>query len=97
MWKQTNINLGTIVAKINKEVIFEYSGDEEITDISTSCGCSQAEYKNGILKVTFFPNPVPTHLVAQGKDSYSTTKHITIKQGTKYIQLSFTAIIKNSL
>lgn len=97
MWKSKNVNLGIVPQQVNQVVRFEYLGTEPITEISTSCGCSQAEFKDNILTVTFFPHPVPTHILREGRKEYTTTKYISLKEGSKHIQLSFTATIKSPL
>ena len=106
MWKETIKNLGELKVGKEQTITFEYEGPIIINrnrwgkpDIQTSCGCTSAVFKGNCLTVKYTPNPIPKHLIAEGKTFYNTRKTIAIgyidsNGESKRDTLSFTALIK---
>lgn len=95
-WTQTKIDLGTLRVNQVTEVIFNYIGTKEITQVQATCGCSKPIYNPEVkqLVVKYTPNPIPPHILFQNKHSYHSDKYIlvTYQDGT-IEKLTFTATI----
>jgi len=83
MWNTKHIELGTL--KVGKEVKVKFKMTRVIKGmiidkLESSCGCSIPKWDpaTGTVTVTYKPKDIPKHLLAQGKDSYITTKRVKV-------------------
>lgn len=97
-WEVKTIDLGTIKAKVKREVVFKVKekSTKKILNIDSSCGCSIPKWDKEALelRVEYKPGSVPTHLLKEGKNSYKSSKMIFVRydDGTDDV-LNFTAIV----
>jgi len=95
-WKSVKIDLGEV--KQNKRQIIEFKAIKEldITQLSSSCGCSKPNFdkENGIVRVYYTPSEIPYHRRKEG--FYFTEKSIGVryKDDTRE-KLSFSAKVVN--
>ena len=81
-----NIYLGSIKVGNRQKVVFSAKTSPpegfDVTKLTTSCGCSSAEYdkETGDIEVDYVPKEVPKHLKHQGY--YKTSKRVTIHDNT---------------
>lgn len=97
-WREKSINLGNILVDKQQTIIFQAQKELDIDNISTSCGCSKANYDKNTRKltVTFNPGSIPYHLKSQGY--YVTTKKITVYYKDRSMEtLSFKAKVNQTL
>jgi hypothetical protein len=99
-WEHTIIELGTLRVNHVTKLIYRYLGATpeliKISNVKVSCGCSVPEWnpETKELKIIYTPNPVPTHLIQQGKNSYHSSKYILVDYGNGVIdKLIFNATV----
>ena len=80
MFKLTEIDLGTVHSGKELIVEFPYDNIRLITKTVASCDCAIPSDSNKTKKIVvkFTPKKVPQHLVAEGRSSYNTEKHIEV-------------------
>lgn len=99
-WRQNNIDLGTLKVHQVTQVVFDYIGDHpeyiEQGNIKVGCGCSVANWnpETNQLIITYTPNPIPHHLLAERKHSYHSEKYAIVNYTNGQAdKLIFTATI----
>ncbi len=93
MWKQREVNLGEVQAKVKKDVVFEYEGDINVKEIIPGCGCTECKWnpETKELRVQYMPGSVPFHLKQAGKHSYHSIKRVIVNSEKSSDILTFTA------
>ena len=78
-----------------KEFFFLPDGGAKIIEVSPGCGsCTKAWMEDGVLKVKFTADPIPKHLIGDGRVEQEVTKNIRVDyDDSTYETLSFTAKI----
>ena len=94
MWKNENINLGSLKEAEPTTVNFEYIGEGKFISANSSCGCSVPNWNKDekVLQVVFTPGAVPKHLEQQG--FYETEKEIAVVMIEDLLQKNYTLKIQ---
>lgn len=99
MWKKEEIDLGNLKVGQVTNLEFEFDGPGIYKSSKVSCGCTSATWHEPTrsLKTTYTPKPVPAHLKAEGKKSYTSNKTVTLQMledgEVKEHSLKFKAVV----
>lgn len=62
-WEETTINLGKVKEHSKKIVTFKMvEGFEDVSHVTASCGCTTADFKDGILTASINVGRISPHL-----------------------------------
>lgn len=93
MWRETEINLGTIKVGEKKELVYKWIGEEplKVTHLESSCGCTTPEFDKETMEVkaVYKAGRIPKHLKVKGE--YTTTKGIRVYSECGLTRLTFSA------
>lgn len=95
-WINSKISIGTVKSNKKIIIIFESLDSlEDVTSVTTSCGCSKAEVKDNTIVVSYRPGSVPIHMIQSGMKSFKTSKTIKVYYGNGKIDvLHFNGIVE---
>jgi len=94
MWKEKDIDLGTIPVKKKVKIEYQWEGEPlEVRNLRASCGCTVPVFDkdSGVLTATYIPGPIPKHLKYRG--SYRSVKKLFIESTSGTHELSFSALV----
>ena len=91
LFSPKEVDLGQLKVGQTTKIVFQSEDSAPpVRSVTASCGCSKPVHKDGVITVTYRPQPIPAHLKEQG--SYIATKFITVLyKGREQERLSFKA------